>query len=186
MLDDLLLLSRIRNNDLQAFEKLFRNYYEPLCRYANSYLNEMPASEEVIQDLFFFLWKERGQLQIRLSLKSYLYQAARNRAFHYLKHRQVEENYREKAGGELPETDIPTPADELEYKELETQLSLSLNRMPERQRRIFCMNRFDGKKYNEIARELSVSVKTVEADMTKALALLRKELKHFSNTQTTA
>lgn len=177
MLDDLLLLSKIRNGDLQAFEKLFRGYYEPLCRYANSYLHDMPVAEETVQDLFFFLWKERRQLQIRLSLKSYLFQAARNRAFHCLKRRQVEENYRNRADGEFPEPENPTPADQLEYKELEAQLSTSLKRMPERQRKIFCMSRFDGKKYNEIAQELSVSVKTVEADMTKALALLRKELK---------
>ena len=186
MLDELLLLSKIRNNDLKAFERLFRSYYAPLCRYANSYLNDMPVAEEIVQDLFFLLWKEREQLQIRLSLKSYLYQAARNRAFHYLKHLQVETNYREKAIGEFLEYGTPTPADELEYKELETQLSLSLKRMPERQRKIFCMSRFDGKKYSEIAQELSVSVKTVEAEMTKALALLRKELKHFTNTQTPA
>jgi RNA polymerase sigma factor, sigma-70 family/RNA polymerase sigma-70 factor, Bacteroides expansion family 1 len=186
MLDELLLLSKIRNNDLKAFEKLFRNHYDPLCRYANSYLNDMSVAEEIVQDLFFLLWKEREQLHIRLSLKSYLYQAARNRAFHHLKHAQVEENYREKAMNGFVEYGAPTPVDELEYKELEAQLSLSLKRMPERQRKIFCMNRFDGKKYSEIAQELSVSVKTVEAEMTKALALLRKELKHFTNTQTSA
>jgi RNA polymerase sigma-70 factor (ECF subfamily) len=186
MLDELLLLSKIRNNDLKAFEKLFRSYYDPLCRYANSYLNNMPVAEEIVQDLFFLLWKEREDLQIRLSLKSYLYQATRNRAFHYLKHAQIEENYREKAMGGFIEHGNPTPVDELEYKELEAQFSLSLKRMPERQRKIFCMSRFDGKKYSEIAQELSVSVKTVEAEMTKALALLRKDLKHFSNTQTSA
>ncbi|MBP1641262.1 MAG: polymerase ECF-type sigma factor [Bacteroidetes bacterium] len=186
MLDELLLLSKIRNNDLKAFEKLFRNHYAPLCRYANSYLNDLPVAEEIVQDLFFLLWKEREQLKIRLSLKSYLYQAARNRAFHYLRHVQVEENYKEKAINGFIENETSTPIDELEYKELEAQLSISLKRMPERQCKIFCMSRFDGKKYSEIAQELSVSVKTVEAEMTKALALLRKELKHFTNTQTSA
>jgi len=183
MLDELLLLSKIRNSDLKAYEKLFRAYYAPLCRYAYSYINEMPAAEEIVQDLFYFLWKDRSQIQIRLSVKSYLYQAVRNRAFHYLKHQQVKESYREKMGDSLLDIDTMTPADELEYKELETQLHVSLQHMPERQRRIFCMNRFDGKKYNEIAQELSVSVKTVEAEMTKALAILRKELKPFSDTQ---
>jgi RNA polymerase sigma-70 factor (ECF subfamily) len=180
MLDELLLLSHIRNNDLKAFEKLFRIYYAPLCRYANSLINEMPVSEEIVQDLFYFLWKERAQIQIRLSVKSYLYQAVRNRAFHHLKHEQVEENYREKMTNSNQEPgNIATPADELEYKELKTQLAVSIQQLPDRQRRIFCMSRFDGKKYGEIAEELSVSVKTVEAEMTKALAVLRKELKPF-------
>lgn len=184
MLDELLLLTRIRNNDLKAFEKLFRLYYDPLCRYADSYINEMPTSEEIVQDLFYFLWKERDQIQVRLSVKSYLYQAVRNRAFHHLKHLQVKDNYREMMSDLNPKPDNRTPADELEFKELENQLSVSLQRLPERQSRIFCMSRFDGKKYNEIAQELSLSVKTVEAEMTKALAMLRKELKHFSNNHT--
>lgn len=186
MLDELLLLSKIRNNDLKAFEKLFRIYYEPLCRYANSFLKEMSVAEEVVQDLFFLLWKDRAQLQIRLSLKSYLYQAARNRAFHYLKHQQVVASYRENAAGELARQSISSLEDELEYRELESLLEESLNHLSERQRKIFCMSRFEEKKYAEIAQELSVSVKTVEAEMTKILALLRRELGHYSTSRSTS
>lgn len=182
MLDELLLLKRIKNNDIQAFEKLFRLYYQPLCRYADSFVNDMPVSEEIVQDLFYYLWKERELIHIQLSVKSYLYQAVQNKSFHHLKHMQVRESYKEKMTENNLEHDNTTPSDDLEYKELETQLSVSLNKLPERQRKIFCMNRFGGKKYNEIAQELSVSIKTVEADMTKVLAALRKELKHFSNT----
>lgn len=180
MLDEMLLLNRIRNNDLKAFETLFRLYYAPLCRYADSFVNEMPVSEEIVQDLFYLLWKDRKQIRIQLSVKSYLYMAIRNRAFHHIKHMQVKESYFDSLTAN-PDSDDRTPADELEYKELESQLARSLQRLPERQSRIFRMNRFDGKKYSEIAQELSLSVKTVEAEMTKALAMLRKELKHFSN-----
>jgi RNA polymerase sigma-70 factor (ECF subfamily) len=181
MLDDLLLVKRIKDNDIEAFEKLFRLYYAPLCRYADSFVNDMPASEEVVQDLFYVVWKERAQLSIGISVKSYLYRAVQNRAFHYLKHVQVQEAFQETMRYNDLETDFVTPETELEYKELEKQLLVTLQRLPERQRRVFCMNRFDGKTYNEIAPELSVSIKTVEADMTKVLAILRKELKHFSN-----
>jgi RNA polymerase sigma-70 factor (ECF subfamily) len=181
MLDDLLLVKRIKDNDIEAFEKLFRLYYAPLCRYADSFVNDMPASEEVVQDLFYVVWKERAQLSIGISVKSYLYRAVQNRAFHYLKHVQVKEAFQETMRDYDLETDSATPETELEYKELEKQLLVTLQRLPERQRRVFCMNRFDGKTYNEIAPELSVSIKTVEADMTKVLSILRKELKHFSN-----
>jgi RNA polymerase sigma-70 factor (ECF subfamily) len=181
MLDDLLLVKRIKDNDIEAFEKLFRLYYAPLCRYADSFVNDMQASEEVVQDLFYVVWKERAQLSIGISVKSYLYRAVQNRAFHYLKHVQVKEAFQETMRDYDLETDSATPETELEYKELEKQLLVTLQRLPERQRRVFCMNRFDGKTYNEIAPELSVSIKTVEADMTKVLSILRKELKHFSN-----
>ncbi|MBB3187611.1 RNA polymerase sigma-70 factor [Microbacter margulisiae] len=181
MLDDLFLIKRIKNDDIEAFEKLFRLYYAPLCRYADSFINDMPSAEELVQDLFYYVWKEREQVSIGISAKAYLYRATRNRAFHYLHHQQITENYRDALLAVASETDPVTPESELEYKELEQQLFEALQRLPERQRRVFCMNRFDGKTYNEIAPELSISVKTVEADMTKVLTILRKELKHFSN-----
>lgn len=184
MLDDLFLVKRIKDNDIEAFEKLFRLYYAPLCRYADSFVNDMPATEELVQDLFYFVWKERARLSIGISAKSYLYRAAQNRAFHYLKHLQVRDSFRDMMRTTDLETDTLTPESELEYKELENQLFVTLQRLPERQRRIFCMNRFDGKPYSKIAPELSISVKTVEADMTKVLAILRKELKHFAPNST--
>ena len=180
MLDDLLLLNRIKNGDVQAFEKLFRSYYKPLCYYADSFLNDMDSAEEIVQNLFYQFWKERADLQIRLSVKSYLFQSVQNNAFSYLKHLQVMDVYREKITQEELETSNISPADDLEYKELESRFAYLLQRLPERQRRIFCMNRFGGKKYSEIAKELSVSVKTVEADISKVLVVLRKELKHYN------
>lgn len=180
MLNDLLLLNKIKNGDVPAFEKLFRTYYKPLCYYADSFLNDMDSAEEIVQNLFYLFWKERAELQIRLSVKSYLYQSVQNKAFSYLKHLQVMDLYREKVVQDVPEISESSPDEDLEYKELESKFAFLLQRLPERQRKIFCMNRFDGKKYSEIAKELSVSVKTVEADISKVLAILRKELKHFN------
>ena len=180
MLNDLLLLNRIKNGDIQAFEKLFRSYYKPLCYYADSFLNDMDSAEEIVQNLFYLFWKNRADLQIRLSVKSYLFQSVQNKAFSYLKHIQVMNAYRDKVVQEEVETSNFSPSDDLEYKELECKFTSLLQRLPERQRRIFCMNRFGGKKYSEIAKELSVSVKTVEADISKVLVILRKELKHYN------
>lgn len=180
MINDLLLLNRIKNGDVQAFEKLFRSYYKPLCYYADSFLNDMDSAEEIVQNLFYMLWKDRADLQIRLSVKSYLFQSAQNKAFSHLKHLQVMDVYRDKVIQEEFETSNLSPVDELEYRELESKFTSLLQRLPERQRRIFCMNRFGGKKYSEIAQELSVSIKTVEADISKVLVILRKELKHYN------
>jgi RNA polymerase sigma-70 factor, ECF subfamily len=180
MINDLLLLNRIKNGDVQAFEKLFRSYYKPLCYYADSFLNDMDSAEEIVQNLFYMLWKDRADLQIRLSVKSYLFQSVQNKAFSHLKHLQVMDVYRDKVIQEEFETSNLSPVDELEYRELESKFTSLLQRLPERQRRIFCMNRFGGKKYSEIAQELSVSIKTVEADISKVLVILPKELKHYN------
>lgn len=179
MLNDLLLLSRIKKGDVKAYEKLFRTYYEPLCYYADSFLNDMDNSEEIVQNLFYVFWKDRENIQILLSVKSYLYQAVQNRAFDYIKHLHIRSVYCEKVCNGEFDTSSVLPDEELEYKELEKTLAVLLKRLPDRQRKVFCMNRFKGQKYSEIADELSVSIKTVEADISKVLVFLRKELKYY-------
>ena len=94
MLNDLLLLNKIKNGDVQAFEKLFRSYYKPLCYYADSFLNDMDSAEEIVQNIFYMFWKDRADLQIKLSVKSYLFQAVQNKSYSYLKHLQVMDVYR--------------------------------------------------------------------------------------------
>jgi RNA polymerase sigma-70 factor (ECF subfamily) len=69
----------------------------------------------------------------------------------------------------------------LEYKELQERINRIINKLPDRRRRIFCMHRFEGKKYSDISEELSLSVKTIEAEMTKALQALRKEIECYIN-----
>ena len=71
------------------------------------------------------------------------------------------------------------PQEEMEYQELRHLIDATLARMPERRLRIFRMHRMEGKKYAEIASQLSLSVKTVEAEMTKALKALKKEIENY-------
>lgn len=175
MIGDLSVVIKIKKGDIGAFEKLFRHYYEPLCRYAATFTKDNDASEEIVQELFYTLWKERGRLHVFLSVKSYLYRSVRNNALQYLEHLDVRLRYREKAMHEPAETgENATPLENLEYKELQKQITDLLDSMPERRRLIFTLHRFEGKTYPEIARQLSVSVKTVEAEISKALQAFRK------------
>lgn len=181
MLHDIFIFRKIKEGDIGAFERLFRNYYTPLCFYATGITGRMDVSEEIVQELFYVLWRDRDKLQVLQSLKSYLYGAVKNRSLQYLEHRRVREKYREDAleGGSAGEN--LSPEDELEYIELEQLVKDTLKKMPERRRRIFSMHRFEKKKYIEIADSLSISVKTVEAEMTKALRALRISIGRYSN-----
>ncbi len=176
MINDLLLIKKVKEGDIKAFEILFRKYYPPLSYYAVSITGISDVAEDIIQDLFYHLWKERGQIQIFSSLKSYLYSAVRNRSLQYCERRKLDERFR---GSNLylnSQATEPDSLNEIEYRELEQIIKKSLERMPTRRVEIFRMHRFGNKKYREIAQALSLSVKTVEAEMTKALKEIRKEI----------
>ena len=170
---DLFVLKKIKEGDIKAFESIFRLYYTPLCLYATSITGEQEVAEEIVQDLFYVFWKERESLPILRSIK--------NRSLQYLEHREVRYRYRNTVlAGENPESESYTPQDQLEYKELQSLVNRALGKLPERRLRIFRMHRFEGMKYAEIASSLSLSIKTVEAEMTKALQTLRKEIENYT------
>lgn len=179
MLNDLLILAKIREGDIKAFEDVFRRYYSPLCWYAMSITGSMEAAEEIVEELFYGFWKNRESLPIFRSMKSYLYAAVRNQSFQYCEHQEVRNRYREFVLSGEDQAQDASPQEQMEYSELKRLIDITLTGMPERRLRIFRMHRVEGKKYTEIASQLSLSVKTVEAEMTKALKTLRKEIENY-------
>ncbi len=169
------IIGRIRQGDKQEFEKLFRSSYVSLVRYAKTLIRDHDASEEIVQELFFRLWQDRLNLRIESSLNGYLFRSVHNRALHYIEHQKVVNRH---AGEVAAAADISSePVTEaIYYHELQARVARVLERLPERSRKIFRMSRFEGLKYIEIAEKLAVSLKTVEADMGKALKEFRKAL----------
>ena len=179
MLNELFILTKIKEGDIKAFEEIFRRYYSPLCWYAAGITGEMEAAEEIVEELFYVFWKDREHLQIFQSVKSYLYKAVRNEALQYCQHKEVKERYREYVlAGNVLEQDSD-PHRQLEYEELQGLIRHTLDKLPVRRLQIFEMHRMEGKKYAEISSSLSLSIKTVEAEMTKALRTLRNEIDNY-------
>jgi RNA polymerase sigma-70 factor (ECF subfamily) len=121
------------------------------------------------------LWQNREKLVIESSLNGYLFRSVHNRCLHHIEHKKVIERHAYEMSAE---SDLSTadPGEVLQYKELQARIAEILERLPEKCGKIFCMSRFDGLKYSEIAEKLSVSVKTVEANMSRALKEFRKAL----------
>jgi len=175
MMNDIVLYTKVREGDIRAYETLFRRYFEPLCMYGKKITGDMDVAEEIVQELFYTIWKDRLNLRIAWSVKSYLYGAVRNQSLQYLEHLQVRQRYYQHVASEYSECSLyDSPQEILEYKELEQRLEYALEHLPKRRRDIFSMNRFEGKKYEQIASELSLSMKTIEAEMSKALKTLKK------------
>lgn len=178
--EDFYVQKKIQGGDIGEFERFFVKHYKPLCLYAFRFLNDMDMAEDIVQEFFYNFWKNRESFSLRLSLKSYVYQSVRNNSLHALKHLSVKERYKATVESGFGHTAVEQD-DELGYRELNRAVSRTLELLPERCRKVFSLNRFEGKKYQEIAELLSVSVKTVESDMGLALRVFRKSLKEFTN-----
>jgi RNA polymerase sigma-70 factor, ECF subfamily len=166
---------RIRMGDIKAFESLFRSSYSSLVRYSASIVKDQDTAEEVVQDLFYRLWKEREKLIINSSLNGYLFRSTYNRSLKWIEHMKVVKKYESDAS--LSNQESPaTPLQQLQLDELHEVIAGTLEKLPDRCGEIFYLNRFEGLKYREIADRLSISVKTVEANMGKALKEFRKTL----------
>jgi RNA polymerase sigma-70 factor (family 1) len=168
-------IGRIRSGDKAEFESLFRSSYVSLVRYAKVLIKDHDTAEEIVQDLFVRLWQDRLKLKIESSLNGYLFRSVHNRCLHHVEHLRVVGRHSEEMAKRQPERP-ESPADILQYAELQDRVAAILEKLPQRCGRIFYMNRFEGLKYAEIAEKLAVSVKTVEADMGRALREFRKEL----------
>jgi RNA polymerase sigma-70 factor (family 1) len=175
MIRDTDIIRRIRQGDVRQFESLFRSSYVSLVRYARTLIRDHDTAEEIVQDLFFRIWKDREKIVIESSLNGYMFRAVHNRCLHHIEHLKVIEKHAEEMSLRIVENP-DNPSDILSYKELQGRVASVLEKLPERCGKIFCMNRFEGLKYNEIAEKLSVSIKTVEANMGRALKEFRKEL----------
>lgn len=175
MIRDKDIIGRIRKGDIKQFESLFRSSYVSLVKYSKKLIKDQDTAEEIVQELFFRLWQDREKIKIESSLNGYLFRAVHNRCLHYFEHLKVVERHAQEMTSDTFDT-TEDPADVLQYKELQTRIARILERLPERCGKIFMMNRFEGFRYSEIAEKLSVSVKTVEANMGKALKEFRREL----------
>jgi RNA polymerase sigma-70 factor (ECF subfamily) len=168
------LLARIREGDEHAFDTIFREHYGPLVRSAEAMLRRRDVAEEIVQDVLLALWQRRDSLVVADSLRAYLFRATRNRALNHLRHVAIER----KAEPELSVIEAPdavAPSAMID-DEMDAALRSAIGALPPRCREVFELSRVSGLRYAEIAVALGISVKTVEAQMGKALRVLRVEL----------
>lgn len=172
------LIQQIKAGNKLAFDQIFRLYYAHLCNFAFQFLKEKEAAEEVTQEVFFKLWEKHKELEIHSSFKSYLFQTVRNRCLNQIKHLATKEKYKVYNQEQISFQEN-TVNDSAIENELANKIQYAIDALPTERRKIFKMSRDEGLKYKEIAAQLNISIKTVEAQMGKALKHLRVELKDF-------
>jgi RNA polymerase sigma-70 factor (ECF subfamily) len=168
------LLERLRQGDEAAFDTIFREWYPSLVRSAESIVRSRAVAEEVVQDVMLELWRRRESLAKDSSPQAYLFQSTRNRALNHIRHESVE---RKSEPELMRQTEMGASApSQLVEEEIEVALRTAVSELPDRCREVFELSRTHGLKYAEIATTLGISVKTVEAQMGKALRSLRVKL----------
>ena len=168
--------NEINIHSIEDYENVFRTYYNGLCRYASTWIDNREDAEEIVQTVFVKLWEKREDRIIEISIKSYLYKSVYHSALNYLKHQKIKRQYMEmNKQGEL----APNASENLQTKELRHKINAAINALPEQCRLVYKLSRFENLKYKEISNVLNISIKTVENHMGKALRLMRENLSEY-------
>ena len=174
--------SVLKNNPDKGFEMIFKRYYKPLCNHAVRFVYSKEIAEDIVSEVFVNFWKKKHYENVTISYRAYLYQAVRNTIYNHLKSEfgkksnhglYVDYSSKEK------ELEFDTPQRILLFDELFQKIEQSVENFPPQCQKVFLLSRFEGKKNREIAEELDIKIKTVEAHMMKALSILKNALADY-------
>lgn len=155
---------------------LFCRYYESLCSHAIRFVHSKEIAEDIVSELFASFWQERTFDHVTSSYRAYLYKAVRHRAYNYLRWK-IEQTEPLDSVSLTTASKTVNPHDALLYSELHIKVEWIIQQLPPQCRRAYLMKRIEGMKYEEIASEMQISIKAVEALISRALARLRTDLK---------
>ena len=172
------MMAALRDGDENAYEALFREYYTQLCQFAYRYVRSPEAAEEVVQEVLGALWLRRGEIAVRVSIKSYLYGAVRYRALNLVARNKVEATWLAQAlqnGAPALATERAAD-DQIVIDEQVSALKHAVSELPPKRRSVFVLRSTTQMSYAEIAEVLQTSVKNVEVQLRRATHSLRAAL----------
>jgi RNA polymerase sigma-70 factor (ECF subfamily) len=169
------LLIALQNGDESALDKLFRTHYSYLCQTVYRVLPDRVLAEDLVQEVFYDLWRKREKLNVQQSWRAYLRRSAINRTLNYIRDQKMIVDDETALPFDMSSEDADA-GKLMEVDELKADITQAINALPERCRLVFSLSRFELLSNKEIAQHLDVSIKTVENQMTKALKLLRNRL----------
>lgn len=165
-----------KTGSVETFEKVFHTYYSALVVYAKTILKDPGEAEDIVQQVFIGVWEKRSVMEIHTSLRALLYKSVYNACLNRIKQLNVRNKYAADVRYNLQNT---TADEKIQQKELQSRIEQALNLLPEQCGKIFRLSRFEQRKYQEIADELGLSVKTIENQMGKALKIMKEQLKDY-------
>ena len=173
------LMQEIKAGNMFAFDALYKKYCKRVYKFGYSILKTREEVENLMQDVFLNLWKNRYKVEKDSSIKSYIFTTTYNSAISIIRKKARESEFIEylKSVQEINEEPVNV---ELEYNELTEKVNDIVNHLPDRQKEVYLLHKVEGLKYLEIAERLNISVNTIENHMCRALKTIREKLGNYS------
>ncbi|MGQ1890943.1 RNA polymerase sigma-70 factor [Thermophagus sp. OGC60D27] len=176
-------INALQEGKKEAFEEVYNNLFNMLFCLAMGYVGQREIALEMVQDAFVKLWENRSELRKSTNIKNYLYTITKNNCLNHLRHQEIinrghrdylipELKYQQEALTHFPDSFV-------KLEELMEEVDRAINLLPNDIAETFRLSRFGGLTYADIAKEQKISTKTVEARISKALLILRRELKDY-------
>ncbi len=166
----------------EAFESIFRANYDRIMGFCVQFIGDKDQAQNITQEAFLKLWLNREKIEIYNGIRSFLYTSAKTDCLNFIRHKKVVCKYENKQlqyKEDQLNQEVLESFDDDGFSELENLIDQLVDKLPEKCREVFIKSRFEGKKNREIAEEMNISVKSVEADMTRALKILKTELTEY-------
>jgi RNA polymerase sigma-70 factor (ECF subfamily) len=172
--DNNVLIESLRNGDESAYTYLINTYHHKLCVYANSLVKNIYSAEDIVQNVFIKVWEQRARLKSDHAIKSFLYKLAYNEFIDLYRKNQslfsLEKMYYDALNSVVLEDDSES------FQRILQVVNKKIESLPPKCKEVFVLSKKEGLTNIEIAEHLEVSIKTVEAQITKAFSILRSSL----------
>ncbi|MEO2050265.1 MAG: RNA polymerase sigma-70 factor [Allomuricauda sp.] len=174
-MDEQQLIKKLRRGEVEAYEYLFKEYYEWLCNYVFRISGNRNLSKDIVQEVMVRFWEKKKEVVVRESLKGYLIKASHNQFLQHLRKEKKQPDLLNKIRWDtILDSYFERKEDDLHVKSALLKLDELIEMLPPKCKEIFIMNKLERRKYREIAQDMGISIKTVENQMSKALRIIRE------------
>ena len=170
------LSGKIKTGSRDACQELFLRYAPRIYRFSLTYLKNEADAEELVQDVFLKIWEKRERLDLTRNVRAFIFKVAVNTLYDFIRRKNIERAFADYARLNYTREENAT-WHILIFEEMKQNLDELISKMPEQQRMVFTLNRFDGMTNDEIALEMKLSKRTVENHLYRAVSFLKLNFK---------